>query len=556
VKVLNMNAPDADLDALSDHDLLAGGLDDLVAENAHAARRLARMHAFYCRMELDYQARRAEEPHFTLTPRQETIIEISELWGLTAGRVGRDVAVARTLVEHFGGVWELCAAGQLDAYKATIIAEAATAALEHPLDFAKLANRITAWLLAGVPKEPERRGLVNRTVAQLRRKLAYELKKLRPRDANQRHARAFKDRRISSCPFGDGMGLLSMTGSIDQVQLADYRLTLIAKAFRAQGDPRTLEQLRTDLAFELIIGTLEVTATLGDLVDADNTGDLSTVSAKMIRVPTLAYARPVINVTVPIQTLLGSSDNSGMLSGGEVIPASLARLIAASPDSTWHRMLTDPAEGFVELSTKSYKPTPPIWRQVVAKFETCFRNNCAVPATECELDHKIPHPRGPTSSSNLQPGCETDHKAKHAPGFGIGVDPDGTPTFHTRAGFKHRAIAEPKPVAARDRSVARDEVLAGFNFSAAEFFDTLEHLRREETLRAADESLVYDERKLRACYVASHPEATDDEISYWIHGDDLEGESDHLAPTITVEGYTEWERRAMRDMRREQALVG
>jgi Domain of unknown function (DUF222) len=543
-----------DLDALSDHDLIAGGLDDLVGENAHAARRLARLHAFFCRLEVDYRARKAEQPHFTLTPRQETIVEVSEVWGLTTGQVGRDIATVRTLVQHFGGVWELCLAGQLDAYKASVISETAAASLKCPEDFAKLADRVTPWLVRAIPDDPERRGLVNRTVAQLRRKLSYELNRIRPRDAARRHALAFADRRASCYGFGDGMGNLSMTSSIDRVQVADYRLTLIAKAFRAQGDSRTLEQLRTDLAFDLIIGTLEVTATLGDLEDADNTGDVDAVAAKIIRVPTLAYARPIINVTVPIQSLVGTSDHPGTMSGGDVIPANLVRLIAADPDSTWHRMLTDPAGEVVELSTRSYQPTPPIWRQVVARSQTCFRNNCSVAATACEIDHKVPFPRGSTSSSNLHPGCPTDHKAKHAHGFGIGVDPDGTPTFHTRAGFKHRAIAEAKGVVA-DNVVVLDDAFAELDFSATEFLETLEHLRRAEQMLIGDTTRTYDEQKARACYAASYPDAAHDEISYWIHGDDLEGEDRHYAPSITVEGYTDWEHRAIRQLRRDQAIA-
>ncbi len=50
------------------------------------------------------------------------------------------------------------------------------------------------------------------------------------------------------------------------------------------------------------------------------------------------------------------------------MPAGLARAIAADPDATWYRMLTDPAGRMVELSTTSYRPTAPIWRYVVADW--------------------------------------------------------------------------------------------------------------------------------------------------------------------------------------------
>jgi hypothetical protein len=62
---------------------------------------------------------------------------------------------------------------------------------------------------------------------------------------------------------------------------------------------------------------------------------------------------------------MGLADEPGVLSGGTPVPASLARLIAQQPGSTWYRMLTDPAGRLVELSTRSYQPTAPIWREVL-----------------------------------------------------------------------------------------------------------------------------------------------------------------------------------------------
>ena len=62
--------PTDDLGGLSDHDLLAGGLGDQMAENFYAWRRLDRLDRFRARLERTYQARRAVDPHFTPTPLQ------------------------------------------------------------------------------------------------------------------------------------------------------------------------------------------------------------------------------------------------------------------------------------------------------------------------------------------------------------------------------------------------------------------------------------------------------------------------------------------------------
>src|SRR3954453_13414260 len=109
---------DLGYDELAAHDLLAGGLDDLVAENSPAARRMARLYAFHALRQRDHLARKAQDPHFTLTPLQEPSIEASELWGLTTGQVQAPVGGTESVVHHFFGVWEFLQAGQLDLYKA------------------------------------------------------------------------------------------------------------------------------------------------------------------------------------------------------------------------------------------------------------------------------------------------------------------------------------------------------------------------------------------------------------------------------------------------------
>lgn len=84
-----------------------------------------------------------------------------------------------------------------------------------------------------------------------------------------------------------------------------------------------------------------------------------------------------------------------------MIPAELARAIAS-----WYRMLTDAAGEFVTLSTKSYRPTDPIWRYVVAEQPTCAHPGCDRPSTECELDHIVAWPLGQTSTDNLHARAE------------------------------------------------------------------------------------------------------------------------------------------------------
>jgi hypothetical protein len=149
--------------------------------------------------------------------------------------------------------------------------------------------------------------------------------------------------------------------------------------------------------------------------------------------PVGAFGRPVVNVTVPVGTLLGVSEEPGLL-GGELIPAGLARRIAGEPGATWYRLLTDAAGRFVELSTQGYAPTGPIERAVVARDQVCTWPGCRRAAVECELDHRVRFPRGATSSCNLHPLCKRHHRFKHSEGVRVVRNPDGSTTWRTRYG--------------------------------------------------------------------------------------------------------------------------
>lgn len=298
-------------------------MHDLVAENAAAASRLQRMLVFYQRRctETDPSAvpgRRA------LSPVQETVVEVGELWGLSPGRVRSGLLHCRILSTALPDVWALCRSGALDGYRAGLVADAATTLPET--SWPVLADRIGSWLgkhLRRPGQDPQLPEIVCCTVKQLRNKLTYETAKLAPRDADERFRRSFADRRATARTrpeqgtLDDGMGSLSVSHSVDQVQLADYRLTLSAKALRAAGDQRTLEQLRADLAIDLLTGKAQIRSSTADLerrADAEPAttagepaaGGDSVTGDWITRFPTLGFARPVINVTVPIQTCSAS----------------------------------------------------------------------------------------------------------------------------------------------------------------------------------------------------------------------------------------------------------
>ena len=64
--------------------------------------------------------------------------------------------------------------------------------------------------------------------------------------------------------------------------------------------------------------------------------------------------------------------------------------------------------------TDSYAPTVEIADTVSARDPVCTFPGCGVPAGRCDLDHLVPHPRGPTAVHNLSPRSRRCHRLKTA----------------------------------------------------------------------------------------------------------------------------------------------
>ncbi len=64
--------------------------------------------------------------------------------------------------------------------------------------------------------------------------------------------------------------------------------------------------------------------------------------------------------------------------------------------------------------TDAYEPTAEIADTVRARDPVCTFPGCGVPASRCDLDHVVPHPRGPTAVHALSPRSRRCHRLKTA----------------------------------------------------------------------------------------------------------------------------------------------
>ncbi len=425
----------------NDRDLLDLIQQSQAEENRCRARRMLAVEEFHRRREAEHHDS-DEVTHFLLTPAQETGAEISPLLGVSEVTIDMYIKTVRSLRQHFPGVWAMCESGRLDLWRAQLVL-AGMESLAKEADLVAYSGLIDEFLAKfDEPDTP----LLTLTRTQLQRAVRYRKLKFEQRSAEETFFAAYQKRRVRLDLMDNGTGHLGVSGMVTDAMAADYRLTLIAKKLCEGDETRTLEQMRADVGIDLLLGRLCVGASSGELED-DETYDGRETDELVNWRSIGAYARPIINVTVPIQTLMGLSDEPGLLSGGNPIPPDVARMIAMDPQSTWYRMLTDAARNCAELSTESYVPTKPIWRQSVAEHQTCIYPTCSRPAVQVELDHRIEHPAGATCTENLAPLCKRHHKVKHSRGFELTRHADGSFRLITKAGSVFRVPPQEQPVA-------------------------------------------------------------------------------------------------------------
>jgi hypothetical protein len=158
-------------------------------------------------------------------------------------------------------------------------------------------------------------------------------------------------------------------------------------------------------------------------------------------VPTRHGHRVNIDLIIDLPTLLGLADHPGEIPGYGIIPAGLARELAA--DGSWRRLVTDPQTGhLIDCGTRRYRPSQALTDYLLARERVSSFPGSTIPSTRCDIDHTIPHPRGGTDRDNLGPFDRRSHRAKTTGDWTATRTPNGTtqwrsPTGHTYQNRPH-----------------------------------------------------------------------------------------------------------------------
>lgn len=268
--------------------------------------------------------------------------------------------------------------------------------------------------------------------------------------AERERRRLARERRSASLRVDDdSTATLFVNGPVTSLAAISARLDRCARTLRKGGDPRTLPQLRSDVAQTLLLHGRLPLPDLGE-------DDLVT-PAEAATIAQVVTAQPGVHlqVVVPWDGVTGMPschhcqdgtaadrhvDGGGIAEVLGTVPTFLtpghARELALSPGTTLSRILVDPADGrLVERSIASYRPDAAMRRQIVAADVHSRAPGRRTSSARCEIDHETAWGAGgPTSEPNLSLKDVAHHQFKTEGWWSSALAPNRDVTWETLLG--------------------------------------------------------------------------------------------------------------------------
>lgn len=372
----------------ADPDVLQRMKDDQVVDLIRVTdAEISKLQALQLRAIADLSVRRRRAPG--------TASEVALALSITEHRAGAMVSAANALIARLPRMLNLMDDGRLDLYRAMKVTDA-TAWLSR--DHVRL---VDATLEDRVP---------GRNATQVRRAAAYAAARVDPEGAEQRTERSFVERRLALHHQDTGVTSLSINNAPTEKATAAYaRIDRAARAMKTPDESRTLDQLRADVAMDLLLSGMGG-----------------------------ASERTEVFLHVDLATYLGVNDFPAILAGRGPVAASVARRIISGSDTTLRRVLTDPRSGqAIELSPTRYPLDPAHDEFIRVRDRECRQPGCTRPAQNCGIE--ATRAQGEIAEAADQPVtyCSRHRRLKGQPDWDYEVTPDGTVNVATPTDRMH-----------------------------------------------------------------------------------------------------------------------
>ncbi len=323
--------------------------------------------------------------------------EIAAALNLTRRGAERLLEVAVDLIVRLPSVWRLLQAGDIDLPRAKVLAHGT----EH-LD-EKLARKIVDRV------NGDASGL---TTGQLRARVQRLCLEADAEAARKRYERRVEDRRFETGLTADSTGNVFVLDSPpDEVVAVATNVDALARSLRGvEGETRTMDQLRADVALDLLKGRQ-----LGRCRD-----------------------RVITEIRVEATTLAELDDKAAEIPGMGPVIADIARQFKSKyPNAEWRYAITHQGR-VIDSGITRRRPTATQRRRIEARSPTCVHPGCRVPSINCDIDHTIAYSDGgPTTDCNLAPLCRCHHRVKHEAGWQLKRLADGVYQWISRLGHTY-----------------------------------------------------------------------------------------------------------------------
>ena len=299
-------------------------------------------------------------------------------------------------------VGDAFAAGEIDLAKAKTIVYGLTG----------VDSEVAAAVSGKILERAERQ-----TTGQIRARLRRLLLEANPEAAADRYQAGLKERKVVLDANDDGTANLHLYNvAPDQAALAFDRIDSYARAQGTEDEPRTLDQLRSDVGLDLLVGCLQHQS---------------------------RSRRPIVDIRVELTTLMEMDENPGEVPGFGPVVADIARQVSEQQHSEWRFYVID-GDQIVSNGTTRRRPSRPQRRRIETRYPHCVFPGCRNPSTHADLDHRQRWTDGgPTTDHNLNPLCDHNHGSKDNGGWRLELIDEVTFEWTSPLGIKHLVEIEP-----------------------------------------------------------------------------------------------------------------
>jgi hypothetical protein len=354
--------------------------------------------------------------------------EVAAALTLSRGAAAHRVVVAQQLAADLPGTCRALADGRIDADKATVIADGVRGS------DAAVAARVEQQVLPAAPAQ---------TCAQLRHAVRTAVRDADPQAHEQRRKAAEEARRVELWDADDGTSdLAGRNLPATAAHAASNRINAIAQALKADGDPRTIDQLRADVYLALLRNerleppvrpveqvdqtvrlrsgevsdqASEDAARCGESAAGADVGGVGAVDEEQAVAAAVAGA-----LSGQLAQLTDHLGRDGRKLGGQaaLVREAARRMQAAITDlrQRWCITVSDSDGVVVRHGADSYRVPAAMRRALQIRDKTCRFPGCRRRADNCDADHTVAHHKGgPTCPCNVAILCRRHHRLKQRP---------------------------------------------------------------------------------------------------------------------------------------------